>query len=108
MAPAVLWRARPLPGARPMLFLCGVAACGMVAQVLMTHAYRHSKAAIVAVSGLAEVAFIVVAAIVFFGERPSPYTFTGGGLAVLAGLVATWPVRPVSEGERLAPPRGSS
>jgi len=95
MAPVVLveaLRAPPrVPGARELLLLAGVSACGTVAQVLMTHAYRHSKAAIVAVSGLAEVAFTVVAAIAIFGERPGPWTFVGGGLAVLAGVVATWP-----------------
>jgi drug/metabolite transporter (DMT)-like permease len=59
----------------------------------MTNAYRYSKAAIVAVSGLTEVAFTVAAAILIFGERPTLATFAGGGLAVLAGLVATWPAK---------------
>jgi S-adenosylmethionine uptake transporter len=96
MGPVVLVRWRPIPDSRSLLLLLGVSLCGTLAQVLMTHAYRHSKAAIVAVSGLAEVAFTVAAAMVFFGERPPVATFVGGGLAVFAGLVATWPRRPAA------------
>lgn len=101
MTPFVVYRGKAVPDSRSLLLLLGVSSCGTVAQVLMTNAYRHSKAAIVAVSGLAEVAFTVVAAVVLFGERPTVATFTGGGLAVLAGLVATWP----SKGPAVTSPR---
>jgi S-adenosylmethionine uptake transporter len=95
MAPIVAWRWRPLPSGQTLELLIGVSACGTVAQVLMTHAYRHGRAAIVAVSGLAEIAFAVAASVVVFHESIHPATFAGGALAVVAGLVATWPTRQV-------------
>ena len=91
MAPYVVVRWKPIPDQRSFALLAGVAFCGTTAQILMTHAYRHGRASIVAVSGLAEVAFAVAASIIIFGEPISATTFAGGGLAVLAGLVATWP-----------------
>lgn len=93
IAPWVLARRQALPDARSAELLVGVSLCGTVAQLLMTHAYRHGQAAIVAVSGLSEVAFTVAAAVLLFDERPSPATFVGGGLAIVAGLVATAPAR---------------
>ncbi len=93
MGPVVVFRWKALPDAHGWALVGSVAACGTTAQYLMTHAYRHGQAAIVAVSGLSEVAFTVAAAMIFFDERPSAWTFVGGGLAVLAGLVATAPLR---------------
>jgi drug/metabolite transporter (DMT)-like permease len=87
--PIVAFRWRPLPDARSALLLFGVAGCGTVAQWFMTYAYKNGRAALVAVVGLAEVAFAVAAGVFFFGERPSWTTFLGGGLAITAGLVAT-------------------
>jgi len=96
VAPFVFWRfahAPVLPGPRASLLLGGVGLSGTLAQILMTHAYRHGKAAVVALSGLAEVAFNVLAGTLVFGERPSAWALAGSGLAVLAGLCASWPRR---------------
>ncbi|MBI3724751.1 DMT family transporter [bacterium] len=97
MAPVVglrfLSHACDLPGGRAGLLLLGIGVSGTVAQVFMTHAYRHGKAAVVSLSGLAEVAFNVLAGVLLFGERPSPWALAGSGLAVIAGLAASWPSR---------------
>jgi drug/metabolite transporter (DMT)-like permease len=96
MAPIVAYRfvQNPVwPTPRVFALMTGVALCGTFAQWLMTHAYRHGQAAVVAVAGLAEVGFALLASRFIFLESPSAYAFAGGGLAVLAGLVATWPRR---------------
>jgi S-adenosylmethionine uptake transporter len=74
--------------------LVGAALSGTLAQVLMTHAYRHARATVVAVAGLAEVGFALAASLFIFGEHPTVLALTGGGLAVVAGFVASWPRRP--------------
>jgi S-adenosylmethionine uptake transporter len=81
------------PGAREIGCLVGAGLAGTLAQVLMTHAYRHARATIAAVAGLAEVGFALLASFIIFGEDPSGLALAGGGLAVAAGFIASWPAR---------------
>lgn len=89
-----LSRAPAWPDPSALGWLAGAALSGTTAQVLMTHAYRHARATVAAVAGLGEVGFALLAAFLIFHEEPGPWALLGGGLAVIAGFVASWPARP--------------
>jgi drug/metabolite transporter (DMT)-like permease len=92
------------PTSRELGLMVGAGLSGTVAQVLMTHAYRHARATVAAVAGLAEVGFALLASFIIFHESPTTAALAGGGLAVAAGFLASWPARaaePPAAGARI-------
>jgi drug/metabolite transporter (DMT)-like permease len=86
------------PAAWGLLLVAG--AMGTLGQLFLTAAYRFGTAAAVTVGGLSEVGLALLASLLVFGQRPSPLALLGGGLAMLAGIVAS--------GGRRAGPRPNS
>lgn len=85
---AALQGTRPWsPTAWALLLVAGVA--GTVGQLFLTAAYRFGTAAAVTVGGLSEVGLALGFSLLAFGQRPAPLALLGGGLAMLAGIVAS-------------------
>lgn len=66
-------------------------ACGLIAAagtILLTEAYRRAPASIVASFEYSALIWVPLWGFLFFGEIPASATVAGGGLIVLAGLVA--------------------
>jgi drug/metabolite transporter (DMT)-like permease len=82
-----------VPAPRVLALLVSVGVCGTAGQLFMTNAYRHASAAVVSIGGLAEIGFAAVLSVALFGDRPSLYAGAGGALAVVAGVIATWPAK---------------
>ncbi|RME21624.1 MAG: DMT family transporter [Deltaproteobacteria bacterium] len=66
--------------------IAGVGACAIVGQSLMTRAYRHDKAALVAGASYLAPLFGVVGDAAFFSTLPSVWTLAGGSLIVASGI----------------------
>jgi drug/metabolite transporter (DMT)-like permease len=90
-----------------LLGIVGVALTGLVGQMLLSRAYGHAPAAVVAVIGYAAIPFGLVADQMVWGTLPSVVELAGCALVTSAGLMlwGTAP-RPSAEAqERPEPPR---
>jgi drug/metabolite transporter (DMT)-like permease len=74
------------PRAWGLLALIGV--LGTVGQFFLTAAYTHGRAAAVTVGGLSEVLIALGFTVLWFGDVVRPSAAVGGGLALLAGILA--------------------
>jgi drug/metabolite transporter (DMT)-like permease len=80
-----------LPDGRALALYLLIGTAGTSAQLFMTNAFRHASAAVVSISGLAEIGFTALLSIAIFHEAPTWNAAVGGGLAVAAGIWATQP-----------------
>ncbi len=89
--------------------IAGVGACAIVGQSLMTRAYRHDKAALVAGASYLAPLFGVVGDAAFFSTLPSVYTLIGGSLIVTSGIAVVLAREvPAAALPSPAPPRKSA
>ncbi|MEK7689829.1 MAG: DMT family transporter, partial [Bdellovibrionota bacterium] len=59
---------------------------GTVAQLLMTHAYKHQEASTVSPYSYSAILFSAMFGAVFWNEMPDRWTFLGGIVMVVAGV----------------------
>lgn len=77
-----------------LLALAGL--LGTVGQLFLTAAFSYSTAAAVTIGGLSELAMQGGISVLRYGEVPTREALIGGGLALLAGLLATPRMRPAA------------
>lgn len=87
--------------------LAAAGVLGTGGQLLLTAAYRHGTAAAVAIGGLSELAMQGALSVLYFHQAPTREALVGGGLAMLAGFLATQPARPAAVPPAIAPPGGA-
>lgn len=75
------------PRAWGLLALIGI--LGTLGQFFLTAAYTHGRAAAVTVGGLSEVLIALGFTVFWFGDEVRPSAALGGGLALLAGILAS-------------------
>jgi drug/metabolite transporter (DMT)-like permease len=80
----------PLPAPRDLALLFCVGIAGILAQLLLTTAYRHAQAAAVALGSLAQVLFMGILGALCFDEVPTWHTALGGLLVLAGGVVKTF------------------
>ena len=68
------------------VFLILAGACGGVAQILMTEAYRHAEASTVAPFEYTSMILAIVVGFFAFGDMPTVYTIVGGLIVIGAGI----------------------
>lgn len=70
--------------------LIGAGFCGGLAQILMTAAYRHAEASVVAPFEYTSMILGVVVGYLVFGDVATLYTLVGGLIVVAAGIFIIW------------------
>ena len=75
----------PAPGVAAMLVLAGL--LGGVGQILMTTAYRHADASLIAPFEYTSMLLAIVVGYTVFGEVPGAATLAGGAMIVIAGIL---------------------
>ncbi|MDU8910714.1 DMT family transporter [Aestuariicoccus sp. MJ-SS9] len=78
----------PTPAEAAMLVGAGL--IGGVAQILITSAYRHAEAALLAPFDYASILFAILIGYVVFAEVPTLPMLTGSSVVILAGVVIIW------------------
>lgn len=78
----------PQPGHAALLVAAGL--LGGLAQILMTEAYRHAEAAVVAPFEYASMLLALGFGYFVFAEVPTGATLSGAGLVMIAGLIIIW------------------
>lgn len=72
------------------LLLIGAGFCGGFAQILMTAAYRHAEASVVAPFEYSSMVLGIVVGYFVFSELPTLHMLVGGLIVVAAGLFVIW------------------
>jgi drug/metabolite transporter (DMT)-like permease len=84
--------------------------CGGLAQILMTAAYRHAEASVVAPFEYTSMLLGIVVGYLAFGDVPTVHMLIGGSIVVAAGIFIIWRERQLGlerAGTRqAAPPQG--
>lgn len=75
-----------LPDAPDWLVLTGIGACGTVAQLLMTYAYKFSDASVVSPYSFASVLYSVFWGMIFWNEIPDLWSVLGTVLIIVCGI----------------------
>ncbi|MEM1130081.1 MAG: DMT family transporter [Pseudomonadota bacterium] len=78
----------PSPGDFMLLVTIGL--IGGAGQILLTSAYRHADASLVAPFQYASILVAVVAGYTIFGEVPTEATLVGGAVVIVAGVLIIW------------------
>ncbi|MBF53204.1 MAG: EamA family transporter [Confluentimicrobium sp.] len=78
----------PSPGTTAMLIGSGI--CGGIGQILLTTAYRHADASVIAPFDYASMLLAVVLGYVVFSEVPTLQTLIGAGIVISAGALIIW------------------
>lgn len=78
----------PVPSTLALLILAGL--LGGVGQVLLTSAYRHADASVVAPFEYGSMVLSLAIGYIGFGETPNRVVLGGAALVVLAGIVIIW------------------
>jgi len=76
-----------IPSPRLAVVLVAIGVSATAGQVLMTWAYHHDRAAVVAAAAYSAPLFAAVIDVVAFATTPSPHVLIGGAIIVGAGLV---------------------
>nr|WP_280514486.1 DMT family transporter [Chthonobacter albigriseus] len=71
-----------------ILILAGL--CGGVGQVLMTEAYRHAEASVIAPFDYANMIWIVIIAYLVFGDVPTGPVVLGSLIVIGSGVFVIW------------------
>ena len=71
-----------------LLILAGF--CGGLGQILMTSAYRHAEASVVAPFEYTSMLLGIVVGYLAFGDVPTLHMLVGGAIVVAAGLFIIW------------------
>ncbi|RWB34517.1 MAG: DMT family transporter [Mesorhizobium sp.] len=84
--------------------------CGGVAQILMTAAYRHAEASVVAPFEYTSMLLGIVVGYLAFGDVPTVHMLIGGLIVVVAGIFIIWRERQLglerARTRQAAPPQG--
>ncbi|TIU99394.1 MAG: DMT family transporter, partial [Mesorhizobium sp.] len=84
--------------------------CGGVAQILMTAAYRHAEASVVAPFEYTSMLLGIVVGYLAFGDVPTVHMLIGGLIVVAAGIFIIWRERQLglerARTRQAAPPQG--
>ncbi|RUV77240.1 MAG: DMT family transporter [Mesorhizobium sp.] len=84
--------------------------CGGVAQILMTAAYRHAEASVVAPFEYTSMLLGIVVGYLVFGDIPTVHMLIGGLIVVAAGIFIIWRERQLglerARTRQAAPPQG--
>lgn len=79
-----------LPGPRDAAMLVGAGLLGGVGQILLTSAYRHAEAGLVAPFDYASMVLAVLIGLLVFREVPSVTTLAGAAVITAAGVLIIW------------------
>ena len=79
-----------VPTAGEAALLVGAGLLGGLGQILLTQAYRHADASVVAPFDYASMLFAIVIGYVVFAEVPTRQMLAGAGLIILAGVFIIW------------------
>lgn len=84
--------------------------CGGLAQILMTAAYRHAEASVVAPFEYTSMILGVIVGYLVFGDVPTIHMLVGGVIVVAAGIFIIWRERQLglerTRTRKAAPPQG--
>lgn len=84
--------------------------CGGLAQILMTAAYRHAEASVVAPFEYTSMLLGIVVGYLAFGDVPTVHMLIGGSIVVAAGIFIIWRERQLglerARTRQAAPPQG--
>lgn len=84
--------------------------CGGLAQILMTAAYRHAEASVVAPFEYTSMLLGIVVGYLAFGDVPTVYMLIGGVIVVAAGIFIIWRERQLglerARTHQATPPQG--
>ncbi|RWN98547.1 MULTISPECIES: DMT family transporter [unclassified Mesorhizobium] len=84
--------------------------CGGLAQILMTAAYRHAEASVVAPFEYTSMLLGIVVGYLAFGDVPTVYMLIGGVIVVAAGIFIIWRERQLglerARTRQATPPQG--
>ena len=69
-------------------FLAGLGACGFLAQMSMTRAYRLGNALVAGALSYSTIVFATVATIFIWNERLSWFVWAGMAVIIVAGIMA--------------------
>lgn len=90
--------------------LVGAGVCGGLGQILMTQAYRHAEASVVAPFEYTSMILGVAVGYWAFSEVPTANTLVGGVIVVVAGIFIIWREHrlglPRGAARKLVPPQG--
>jgi drug/metabolite transporter (DMT)-like permease len=78
------------PDATTAALLVGAGLVGGVGQVLLTEAYRHAEASVIAPFDYINMLWVVVAAYVAFGDVPTPVVLAGSAIVIASGVFVYW------------------
>jgi len=92
-----------MPGPREMLLLVGAGVTGSIGQLLMTAAYRHADAGVIAPFEYFSMLVAVALGWFFFSEAPTAPMLAGAALVIVSGLLIIWRERRL--GMRRDPPK---
>ncbi len=79
-----------VPTGREALFLVGAGLLGGLGQILLTSAYRHAEAGLVAPFDYASMLLAVVIGYLVFAEVPAGTTLLGAAIVIAAGVLIIW------------------
>lgn len=79
-----------VPDPRTALMLACLGLLGGVGQILLTSAYRHAEASLVAPFDYASMLFALLIGRVIFGEAPTATTLIGAAVIIAAGVLIIW------------------
>ena len=79
-----------MPTPRDATLLVGAGLAGGLGQILLTSAYRHAEAGLVAPFDYASMLLAVAIGYAFFAELPTRETLLGAGLIISAGILIIW------------------
>jgi drug/metabolite transporter (DMT)-like permease len=92
------------------VLLIGAGVCGGLGQILMTQAYRHAEASVVAPFEYTSMILGVAVGFFVFSELPRLNTLVGGVIVIAAGVSVIWRERqlglPRGAARKLVPPQG--
>ncbi|TIM55731.1 MAG: DMT family transporter, partial [Mesorhizobium sp.] len=84
--------------------------CGGLAQILMTAAYRHAEASVVAPFEYTSMLLGIVVGYLAFGDVPTVHMLIGGVIVVAAGIFIIWRERQLglerARTRQATPPQG--
>lgn len=91
-----------VPDAAAAAILVAAGLCGGVGQVLMTEAYRHAEASVIAPFDYANMIWIVAISYVVFGDVPTPIVMAGTLIVIGSGVFVMWRERRLGLSDRKA------
>ncbi|MFT3687889.1 DMT family transporter [Paenirhodobacter sp.] len=79
-----------MPTAREAMLLIGAGLIGGTSQILMTAAYRHADASVVAPFEYASIVVALILGYTVFGQTPAVTTLIGAAVVIAAGVLIIW------------------